>query len=124
MKHIDTTRRRKKDFTVLATTRAAQAAMMVLPPGESTGEVQNEHAKAEQWLYVVSGVGRATIRKRTVQLKPGSLLLIEKGEPHQVRCTGKESLVTLNLYAPPAYNKDGEVLFRAKSWRDRLTPGR
>ena len=119
MQKIETSRRRKP-FSVLATTRVAQAAMMVLPPGESTGEVQNEHPKSEQWLYVVAGAGVATINKRKIRLKAQSLLLIEKGEPHQIRNSGRQPLVTLNFYAPPAYSKEGDVLFRAKSWRDRL----
>jgi mannose-6-phosphate isomerase-like protein (cupin superfamily) len=123
MKHIRTAGKRK-EFAVLATARSAQAAMMVLPPGESTGEVQNEHPKSEQWLYVVSGTGQATVNKRKVQLGPQSLLLIEKGEAHQIKNTGKQPLVTLNVYAPPAYDGKGDVLFSAKSWRDRLTPGK
>ena len=42
-------------------------------------------------------------------LKPNSLLLIEKGEPHQITATGKSPLVTLNLYTPPAYTKTGDL---------------
>jgi len=36
--------------------------------------------------------------------------LIEKGDTHQVTNTGRSPLVTLNIYSPPAYWKDGELL--------------
>jgi mannose-6-phosphate isomerase-like protein (cupin superfamily) len=38
--------------------------------------------------------------------------LIEKGEPHQITNTGEVPLVTLNLYAPPAYDKQGDPLWQ------------
>ena len=109
MKLIKTGRRRA-EFAVLASTSSAQAAMMTLQPGGSTGKhVENEHPNAEQWLFVVSGTGRATVSRRTVQIKERSLLLIEKGEPHKITNTGRSPLVTLNLYVPPAYTKAGDV---------------
>jgi mannose-6-phosphate isomerase-like protein (cupin superfamily) len=83
---------------------------MTLAPGaESNESSANEHAWAEQWLYVVSGTGSARIGRRTVKLRPGSLLLIEKREPHVIRA-GRSRLVTINVYVPPAYRKDGEPL--------------
>ena len=88
---------------------------MVLPPGGSTGEKpENEHPRSEQWLYVVSGTGRAVVGNRRATIRGGSLLLIEKGEAHRITNGGRKPLVTLNLYAPPAYGKDEEVLPRAK----------
>jgi mannose-6-phosphate isomerase-like protein (cupin superfamily) len=108
MKHIKTGSARAF-FKVLTSTRSAQAAMMVLPPGQSTGEPDNEHPRSEQWLFVVSGSGKALVNKRRVPLRANSLLLIEKGEVHQITNTGRRPLVTLNFYAPPAYTKDGEL---------------
>ena len=59
--------------------------MMTLRPGQSTSDqVENEHPRCEQWLYVIRGVGRATVGKQSVALKTGSLLLIENGEPHRI----------------------------------------
>src|SRR5688500_10902837 len=114
MRHVNTSSRRAA-FRVLAASDSAQAAIMVLKPGESTGDKKNEHPRAEQWLYVVSGGGRARVGKRSVQLKEGSLLLVEQNEEHQVENTGrKKPLVTLNFYVPPAYTSDGEVRLRAK----------
>jgi mannose-6-phosphate isomerase-like protein (cupin superfamily) len=83
--------------------------MMVLQPGQSTGEPRNEHPHSEQWLFVVSGSGKALVEKGRVDLRAKSLLVIHKGEAHQITNTGRRRLVTLNFYAPPAYSKDGET---------------
>ena len=76
---------------------------MVLRPGQSTSGEGNVHPRSDQWLYVVSGTGRATVHGRQVALEPGSLLLIEAGEPQEVSNDGPEPLVTINVYTPPAY---------------------
>jgi mannose-6-phosphate isomerase-like protein (cupin superfamily) len=110
VKSIATTRHRRRELSVLHATRSSQAATMTLAPGaESNESSANEHAWAEQWLYVVSGTGSARIGRRTVKLRPGSLLLIEKREPHVLRA-GRRRLVTINVYVPPAYRKDGKPL--------------
>ena len=84
---------------------------MTLAPGASSQEDSaNEHSWAEQWLYVISGTGSARVGKRSIRLVPGSLLLIEKREPHQIRAGARSRLVTLNVYVPPAYGTDGEPL--------------
>ena len=113
MKHIRTANR-QKDFIVVAMTRSAEVAIMVLQPGGcSDEEVSNEHPRSEQWLFVVSGSGTVIIqskqRKRNIKLVPGSLLVIEKHELHQIRNTGRQMLHTINFYVPPAYSKDGEL---------------
>ena len=109
MRHISTGSVRSF-FKVLHSTGDAQAAMMTLRPGQSSSDnVENEHPRCEQWCYVVRGNGRATVGRRTIALKPGSLLLIEKNEPHKVTNTGRKALVTLNLYCPPAYTDEGDV---------------
>ncbi len=97
------TRRARGFFTIVAQTRRSQAATMTLRPGQSTGGEENTHPDADQWLYVVSGTGRAVVDGRTLELEPGVLLLIETGEAHEVSNPGGEPLVTINVYAPPAY---------------------
>ena len=110
MKHLRTTRR--ADWEVLHATPTSQAAMMTIAPGEKSNEASdNEHSWAEQWLYVVSGQGVARSGKKALKLAVGSLVLIEKGEPHQIENTGTVPLVTLNIYAPPAYDDDGDPLY-------------
>ncbi len=113
MKHVRTAKKRAK-FTPLIQSQRVQSATMTLPPGGSTGEtIENEHPNAEQWLFVVSGSGRATVGRRTVNIAEGSLLLIEQGEAHRITNTGRSARVTLNFYSPPAYTKAGDVKFAA-----------
>lgn len=113
MKHVEIGEIRAA-FKVLAATRGTQAAKMTLRPGgASDDEPSNEHPDSEQWLFVLSGTGEAVIGKRrgtlrTVKLARNSLLVIEKGELHQIKNTGRGSLSTINVYVPPAYGDDGE----------------
>jgi mannose-6-phosphate isomerase-like protein (cupin superfamily) len=102
MKHLEI-RSPEGFFEVVAETDRSQAATMVLGPGESTGGSDNRHPKSDQWLYVLSGRGKAVVEGRETELAPGSLLLIEAGERHEVVNTGKQPLETVNFYAPPAY---------------------
>ncbi len=113
MKHFKTGRSRAK-FDVLGATRGAQAAMMTLRPGDSSDdEPSNEHPRSEQWVFVLSGTGVARTGKRrssirSVKLAENSLLLIEKGELHQIVATGREAMRSINFYIPPAYDANGE----------------
>ncbi len=109
MKHTNASRSTKL-FTPLLSSASVQAATMVLRPGQSSSdEPEEEHPKAEQWLFIVKGIGRAKARGRSISLKAGSLLLIEKNERHQLINTGRVPLVTVNFYSPPAYSPEGEV---------------
>ena len=88
---------------------------MVIPPGGSEGGPDNRHRGADQWLFVVSGRGVARVedgsgQHREVMLEPGSLLVIERGERHEVDNTGDAFLKTLNFYYPPAFDADGEPI--------------
>lgn len=90
-------------FKIVARTMRSQAATMVLHPGQSTGGEDNVHPQSDQWLYVISGGGQAMINGRTKDLEAGTLLLIEAGETHEIANSGSQPLVTINVYAPPAY---------------------
>ena len=98
----------REGFRVAFDVRLAQAAEMVLAPGDSEGGPDNRHRGADQWLFVVSGTGVATVEGRRVPLKAGTLLVIERRERHEVRNTGRTLLKTLNFYYPPAFDADGE----------------
>src|SRR5437868_15516292 len=102
------------DFAVVLGNPRSQAAEMVLPPGESEGGPDNRHRGADQWLYIVSGTGSATVNGRRVPLKAGALLLIERGDTHEIRNTGRGELRTVNVYVPPAYTAGGDELPPAK----------
>jgi mannose-6-phosphate isomerase-like protein (cupin superfamily) len=97
-----------KGFRVAFEVRKAQAAEMVIAPGGSEGGPDNRHRGADQWLFVVSGSGVASVEGRRVPLKAGTLLVIEKGERHEVRNTGRTLLKTLNFYYPPAFDAEGD----------------
>lgn len=83
---------------------------MTLGPGDSEGGPDNRHRGADQWLFVLSGTGLAIVNGRRVKLKAGSLVLIERGDRHEIRNTGRTPLKTLNVYVPPAYSKAGDEL--------------
>lgn len=92
-----------RGFAVVAATDRSETATMVLDPGMSTGGPGHRHQDSDQWLYVLSRSGRAVVEGTTVELAPGSLLLIEPKETHQITNTGDEPLRTLNVHVPPEY---------------------
>src|SRR5579872_4998392 len=92
-----------RGFRVAIGNRRSQAAEMVIEPGEAAGGPKNRHRGSDQWLYVLSGSGSATVNGRRHRLRRGSLLLIERGETHEIRNTGRRALKTVNFYVPPAY---------------------
>lgn len=90
-------------FEVVLGTGKAQAAVMTLLPGQTTGGEDNVHASSEQWLFVVSGAGEAVVAGKRQLLEPHNLIVIEAGEAHEIRNTGDAPLETLNVYTPPEY---------------------
>jgi mannose-6-phosphate isomerase-like protein (cupin superfamily) len=108
-------------FDIVTASKLAQAVMMTLPAGRaSDDEPSNEHPRCEQWLLVLGGSGVAlsgskTMNSRRIRLQPGSLLVIRRGESHQIKNTGRVPLRTMNFYVPPAYQASGEPKPSAKS---------
>ena len=92
-----------KQFSVVAGNPRSQAAEMVIAPDEHEGGPDNCHPQSDQWMFVVSGSGEAVIEGKPHPLRSGTLLLIERGERHEIRNTGRHPLRTLNFYVPPAY---------------------
>ena len=103
-----------KGFRVAIGNRRAEAAEMVIAPGVAEGDPANRHRGADQWLFVLSGTGVATINDRRYRLRDNVLLLIEHGDRHEIRNTGQTLLRTLNFYVPPAYTKSGDELPRGR----------
>jgi mannose-6-phosphate isomerase-like protein (cupin superfamily) len=95
-------------FKVTIGNRRAQAATMTIAPGEAEGGPDNRHRGADQWLFVEAGTGAALVNGRRHPLRRGSLILIERGDRHEIRNTGRRPLRTLNIYVPPAYTKSGD----------------
>ena len=102
-------------FRVVVDDIHSQAAQMTLASGESEGGPDNCHRGADQWLYVVAGKGVATVNGKRYPLREQVLLLIEKGDEHEIRNNGKSLLRTLNFYVPPAYTEEGEELPAGKA---------
>jgi mannose-6-phosphate isomerase-like protein (cupin superfamily) len=88
----------------------AQAAEMVLAPGDAEGGPTNEHHGADQWLFVLEGDGIAIVEGRRRRLTAGTLVLIDRKDRHEIRNTGRTLLRTLNIYVPPAYGAHGKRL--------------
>jgi mannose-6-phosphate isomerase-like protein (cupin superfamily) len=97
-------------FRVVLGDEHSQAAQMTLGPGETEGGPDNRHRGADQWLYVVSGSGEAVVNDSKIPLRAGTLILIQRGDKHEVRNTGRAPLRTLNVYVPPAYTADEDEL--------------
>ncbi|TMH05741.1 MAG: cupin domain-containing protein [Betaproteobacteria bacterium] len=103
-----------KGFRIALGNRRSEAAEMVIAPGDAEGDPANRHRGSDQWLFVLSGTGLATIDEKRDRLRENVLLLIEHGERHEIRNNGKTLLRTLNFYVPPAYTKGGETLPRGR----------
>jgi mannose-6-phosphate isomerase-like protein (cupin superfamily) len=99
-----------KGFRVLFGDKRSQAAQRTLGPGQTEGGPDNRHRGADQWLFVVSGVGEAVVEGKRIPLRSDTLLLIERGEAHEIRNLGNGPLRTLNIYVPPAYTAAGDEL--------------
>ena len=57
----------------------------------------------------------AVVEGERLELQEGTLILIQRGETHEIRNTGREPLRTLNFYMPPAYTAGGNELPSGKS---------
>jgi mannose-6-phosphate isomerase-like protein (cupin superfamily) len=109
-----TTLRFGSGFKVRIGNRRAQAATMTIAPGDCEGGPDNRHRGADQWLFVESGKGVAIVNRKRFRLAAGSLVLIERGDKHEIRNTGRTPLKTLNVYVPPAHTKSGDELPRGR----------
>jgi len=103
-----------KGFRVALGNRRSQAAEMVIAPGDSEGDPNNRHRGSDQWLFVLSGTGVPIMNDKRHPLRKNVLLLIEHGDRHEIRNTGRTLLRTLNFYVPPAYTKSGDELPRGR----------
>jgi mannose-6-phosphate isomerase-like protein (cupin superfamily) len=99
-----------KGFRVLLGDKRSQAAQMTLAAGQTEGGSDNKHRGADQWLFVVSGVGEGVVNGKRIPLRSDTLLLIGRGDTHEIRNLGGGPLRTLSIYLPPAYTADGDEL--------------
>jgi mannose-6-phosphate isomerase-like protein (cupin superfamily) len=104
--HTKTVRRL---FKVLQTSNRSQTAMMVLEPGEESGPMGNEHPKSEQVLYVVEGQVVAEVGSERRTLKAGDSVIVPLRARHRFVNKSRRTVVTFNVYAPPAYDEGEEA---------------
>jgi len=104
----------KKGFRIAFGNPRGQAAEMTIPPGDSEGGPDNAHRGADQWLFVIDGKGAAIVNGKHRALKSGTLLLISKGERHEIKNVGRTNLRTLVFYTPPAYRNSDARLPRGR----------
>jgi mannose-6-phosphate isomerase-like protein (cupin superfamily) len=112
---VKTVLRFGQGFRVSIGNRRSQAATMTLAPGDCEGGPDNRHRGADQWMFVESGTGLAVVNRRRHALRAGSLVLIERGDVHEIRNTGRRPLRTVNIYVPPAYTAAGDELPRGRN---------
>jgi mannose-6-phosphate isomerase-like protein (cupin superfamily) len=93
-------------FRLSVSNAKSQGAVMVLAVGGKEGGPDNFHRGADQWLYVVEGSGIAIINGHKTALKAGTIVLIEAGDRHEIRNTGRSLLKTVSVYVPPAYRDE------------------
>jgi mannose-6-phosphate isomerase-like protein (cupin superfamily) len=98
------------EFDVLMGNARSQAAELVIAPGQKEGGPDNRHKGADQWLFVLSGKGVAVVNGKSHNLRKWALVLIERGDKHEIKNNGTTPLKTLNFYVPPAYTKDSDEL--------------
>ncbi len=60
----------------------------------------NQHRAADEVFVVLHGHGEATLGDATLQVKPGSVLLLRPGHAHAVRNTGTTRLYCLTTMVP------------------------
>ncbi len=59
--------------------------------------------------------GEAVVNGHIYPLETGTLILIQRGDAHEIRNTGRSALKTLNFYVPPAYSPEGDELAAGKA---------
>ena len=84
----------RKGFVIVLGNKRSQAATMVIPVGGNEGGANNNHRGMDQWLFVVSGKGTLRIGGNSVSLQASRLILIERGQNHEIRNVGTTDLVT------------------------------
>jgi mannose-6-phosphate isomerase-like protein (cupin superfamily) len=96
-------------FAVLHTTPRTQTATMTVPPGQDAGPPE-VHGGEDQVFLVVEGEAEVAVWERGAQqeprrgrLGPGSILVVPAGMQHWVKSVGREALVFVTVYGPPAY---------------------
>lgn len=92
---------------VIYTDPRLQLVLMSLNPGEEIG--MEVHDKEDQFIRVESGEGVAVIGEDEHQLQDGSVVIIPKGERHNITNTSTDEPLKLYTIYAPAHHPEGTV---------------
>ena len=67
---------------------------------------EQEHADADEIVYIVAGSGIVRIRNQDVRADPGHFVLIPRGMPHSIRRDGRNPVVLLSVLAGSPCTED------------------
>ena len=95
-------------FETMHTTDQTQVAMMRLEPGGETGSEAEAHQGSDQVMLVIEGAVRGEVGEEEVTLKKGEFVVIPANTRHRFYNDFQQSVLTFNVYAPPAYPHENE----------------
>ena len=90
---------------VLYTGPRSQLVLMSLPPGVEIGE---ETHRADQFIRIEAGEGKAVLNGEEHMIKDGDAVVVPEGTRHNFINTGSTDLKLYTLYAPPQH-EDGTI---------------
>lgn len=76
---------------------------VTIPPGDGSGAARGPHRHdgCPEVILIVSGEGEFTTPSRTWPVRPGDVIVVSPGEPHQTRNPGPGDLVSLCFFPVP-----------------------
>ncbi len=72
-----------------------------VPPGET--EIRHVHLRAQQFFYVLEGIGQIEVAGELFELTPGHGIHVPPQTPHQLMNNGKERLRFLVISEPKSH---------------------
>ena len=87
-----------------------QIVLMNIEAGDDIGEETHE---ADQTTFFVSGEGEAVVDGRRTKVGPNHMIVIKKGQKHNIINKGDAPLQLFSVYAPPA--EDPGVAHKTKA---------
>jgi mannose-6-phosphate isomerase-like protein (cupin superfamily) len=80
--------------------QGAEMIWSALPPGGSAG--LHVHHRADEFFYVISGVGVASVGGKDVPIEAGDVVFVPKGQEHKLKnSSGTDPLKTIFLLDRP-----------------------
>ena len=92
---------------------------VIIPPGGATSRHCREIS--DEYEYIVTGTGFLDVdQEKDIAVEPEMLVFNPMGIMHQVRNTGKDTIILLRVHVPPLESKPGghlaEAINQARIW--------